>query len=68
MWESASLEYPGRDDAPTPTDWNYPYGPGGVKGETVYSTWQIWVFMLGLLLSLGFGVPAAMMMQYYPAK
>ena len=63
LWEAASLDYPGRDfESPRP--WDELLQPAEVK----YFTWHLILLGLACCLSLAIGIPAALMIEYFPFR
>ena len=61
LWDAASLDYPGRDFE-SPRGWDF------MEHEVKYYTWHNILLGFTWLLAIGIGVPAAMMIEYFPHK
>jgi len=72
LWESASLDYPGRNMDGTvrnsPTGWEFMNEDEMSFEEPHYYTWHLWFLGFSWLLGLCLGIPAALMARYNPGS
>ena len=70
LWESASLDYPGRnvnEGGESPTGWEF-MNEEMMYEEPHYHSWHLWLLGSIWLLALAIGIPAAFMVEHRPGN